>query len=73
MHYKNIKRIIRKQLKKQYPNWKQLSKKQKKATSKAVLNETVAQYDFDQVTKYTSFTIRFLRSSKFEPLRKAIF
>ena len=39
MHHKNIKQIIRKQLKKQYPNWKQLSKKQKKAISKAVLNE----------------------------------
>ena len=48
MHHKNIKRIIRKQLKKQYPNWKQLSKKQKKAISKAVLNEAVAQYDFEQ-------------------------
>ena len=48
MHHKNIKRIIRKQLKKQYPNWKQLSKKQKKAISKAVLNEAVGQYDFEQ-------------------------
>ena len=48
MHHKNIKRIIRKQLKKQHPNWKQLSKKQKKAISKAVLNEAVAQYDFEQ-------------------------
>lgn len=48
MHHKNIKRIIRKQLKKQYPNWKQLSQKQKKAISKAVLNEAVAKYDFEQ-------------------------
>ena len=48
MHHKNIKQIIRKQLKKQYPNWKQLSQKQKKAISKEVLKETVAQYDFEQ-------------------------
>ena len=48
MHHKNIKQIIRKQLKKQYPNWKQLSQKEKKAISKAILNEAVAQYDFEQ-------------------------
>ena len=48
MHHKNIRRIIKKQLKKQYPNWKRLSRKQKKAISKAVLNEAVAQYDFEQ-------------------------
>jgi len=48
MHHKNIRRIIKKQLKKQYPNWRRLSKKQKKAISKAVLNEAVAQYDFEQ-------------------------
>ncbi|OEU65045.1 MAG: hypothetical protein BBJ57_07595 [Desulfobacterales bacterium PC51MH44] len=48
MHHKNIRRIIKKQLKKQYPNWKRLSRKQKKAISKAVLSEAVAQYDFEQ-------------------------
>ena len=46
--YNQIRQIIKKQLKKQYPNWKRLSKKQKKAISKAVLNEAVAQYDFEQ-------------------------
>ena len=35
-------------LTKQYPNWKRLSRKQKKVISKAVLNEAVAQYDFEQ-------------------------
>ena len=48
MHHKNIRRIIKKQLKKQYPNWKRLSRKQKKAILKAVLNEAVSQYDFEQ-------------------------
>jgi hypothetical protein len=48
MHHKNIKLIIRKQLKKQYPNWKRLSKKQKRAIAKAVLNEAIAEYDFEQ-------------------------
>lgn len=48
MHHKNIKLIIRKQLKKQYPNWKRLSKKQKRDIAKAVLNEAVAEYDFGQ-------------------------
>jgi hypothetical protein len=33
-------RIIRKQLKKLYPNWKKLPKKQKRAIAKAVLKES---------------------------------
>jgi asparagine synthetase A len=31
MHRKNIKFIVRKQLKKQYPNWNRLSRKENKA------------------------------------------
>ncbi len=48
MHHKNIKLIIRKQLKKQFPNWKQLSRKQKKDIARKVLSEVVAEYDFKQ-------------------------
>ncbi len=46
MHHKNIKRIVKKQLKKQYPNWRLLSKKEKKEVARKVLAEVVADYDF---------------------------
>jgi len=48
MHHKAIKTQIRKQLKTNYPNWKRLSRKQKKAIARLVLNETVKDYDFSQ-------------------------
>jgi hypothetical protein len=49
MHHKNIKLTIRKQLKKQFSNWKRLGKKQKKDIARKVLAEAVAEYDFKQV------------------------
>jgi hypothetical protein len=48
MHHKNIKLIIRKQLKKQFPNWNRLPKKMKKKLARQVLAEAVAGYDFKQ-------------------------
>ncbi len=48
MHHKQIKVLIRKQLKKTYPHWKRLSKKQKKTLAKQVLNAVVEDYDFQQ-------------------------
>lgn len=48
MHHKDIKREIRKQLKKEYPNWRKLTKKEKKEIAKAVLKEVVDSYDFKQ-------------------------
>ncbi|MCP3927426.1 MAG: transposase [Desulfobacterales bacterium] len=48
MHEKNIKTIIRKQLKKEYPNWKRLTKKEKRNIAAMVLNEVVKGYDFNQ-------------------------
>ena len=48
MHYKNIKLRIRKQLKKQFPNWKRLPKKMKKSLSREILAEVVNEYDFKQ-------------------------
>jgi len=48
MHHKNIKLLIRKQLKKQFPQWKRLTKKTKKELAKKVLAEVVCQYDFEQ-------------------------
>jgi hypothetical protein len=41
MHHKAIKAEIRKQLKIQHPNWQSLTKKEKKAIAKNVLNEAV--------------------------------
>lgn len=52
MHHKNIKTIVQKQLKKQYPNWSRLSRKFKKEISRKVLAHVVAEYDFSQeITK----------------------
>ena len=48
MHHKNIKLSVRKQLKKQYPNWKRLGRKLKKEIARKVLSEEVAEYDFKQ-------------------------
>lgn len=48
MHHKDIKRIIRKQLKDEYPNWTRITKKEKKAIAKMVLKEVVNSYDFSQ-------------------------
>ena len=49
MHHKNIKLLVRKQLKKQFPNWKQMRKKQKKDIARKILAEAVTEYDFKQV------------------------
>jgi hypothetical protein len=48
MHHKAIKAEIKKQLKTQYPNWQCLTKKEKKAIAKKVLDEAVKNYDFKQ-------------------------
>jgi hypothetical protein len=51
MHFKNIKAIIRKQLKTYYRNWKRLTKKEKKTVAKKVLAEVVKDYDFNKEIK----------------------
>ncbi len=48
MHHKAIKAQIRKQLKTRYLNWHRLTKKEKKAVAKKVLDEVVVNYDFRQ-------------------------
>ena len=48
MHYKNIKAIIRKQLKTNYRDWKQLKKREKREIAKKVLDEVVTGYDFSK-------------------------
>jgi hypothetical protein len=47
MHHKNIRAIVRKQLKTQFPNWKRLDRKVKQALAKQVLAEVKADYDFN--------------------------
>ncbi len=48
MQHKNIRRIINKQLKREHPHWKKLSKKDKKTIATNLLEETVRDYDFSQ-------------------------
>jgi len=48
MHHKNIKLTVRKQLKKEFPNWKCLPKKMKREISIKVMDEVTANYDFNQ-------------------------
>jgi len=44
MHEKNIKRIVREQLKKKHPNWRRLAKKQKKQFAREVTDAVIAEY-----------------------------
>jgi len=46
MQNKDIKTQVRKQLKKRYPNWNNLTKKEKKHICQKVMAEVVANYDF---------------------------
>ncbi len=48
MHEKNIKRMVTKQLKKQFPHWKRLTRKQKKALAKQVLDFVMKEYSFGE-------------------------
>jgi hypothetical protein len=51
MHHKDIKTQIRKQLKREYPNWQRLNKKAKKQIARKVMVEVVAGYDFSDEVK----------------------
>ena len=46
MHHKDIKAIIRKQLKTNYRGWNRLKKREKKEIAQKVLDEVVTGYDF---------------------------
>ena len=48
MHHKNIKAIIKKQLKTNYLGWNRLKKREKRELAKKVLAEVVADYDFSK-------------------------
>jgi hypothetical protein len=51
MHEKIIKGQVLKQLKKELPNWRILTKRQKKGVAKRVLAEVVAMYEADQAPR----------------------
>jgi hypothetical protein len=48
MHIKNIRRIITKQLKKNFPRWNRMTKKSKKELTQEVMNEVENNYDYSQ-------------------------
>ncbi len=48
MHHKNIKVIVKRQLKKDHPNWRNLTKKEKKVLAKQVTEAVINDYDFKQ-------------------------
>lgn len=48
MHRKNIKNLVRKQLKTQFPYWKRLTKKEKENIAQKTLDAVVESYDFGQ-------------------------
>ena len=50
MQRKEIKAIARKQLKRNYPDWKRLKKREKREISNKVLDEVVVSYDFKKGT-----------------------
>jgi len=48
MHHKNIKVIVKRQLKKDNPDWRSLTKKEKKVLTKQVTEAVIDDYDFKQ-------------------------
>lgn len=73
MHHKDIKRQIRKQLKKEYRNWKRLNKKDKKSIARMVLDEMVSDYDFTKQVDTPAHELlgieNQLPSPSFQPIR----
>ena len=51
MQLKEIKAIVRKQLKKNFPGWKRLNKREKREISNKVLDEVAVSYDFNKEIK----------------------
>lgn len=48
MHRKNIRRLVKRQLKYNHPHWKKMKKKAKKKLLKQVMDEVMNNYDFSQ-------------------------
>jgi hypothetical protein len=48
MHRKNIRRMIIKQLKRNHPHWKNMTRKSKKEMTREVMSEVINNYDYSQ-------------------------
>jgi hypothetical protein len=48
MHHKDIKRIVKEQLKSNFPNWKSLNRKEKKKIAREIVEKVSNAYDFSQ-------------------------
>jgi hypothetical protein len=48
MHRKEIKKIVKEQLKDKYPHWRNINRKEKKSIARKILDEVVKGYDFDK-------------------------
>jgi hypothetical protein len=67
MHYKNIKAIIRKQLKRNYRDWKRLKKREKKEIAQKVLDEVLADYDFNKEVDTDKLELLGIENQKASP------
>ena len=57
MQEKDIKRLATKQLKKKFPHWHRLSKKEKKKLAKQVLEEVISSYRFNEKVNVPLFEL----------------
>jgi len=67
MHGKAIKREVREQLKKAYPNWNRLLKREKKSIIKKVLDEISANYNFTSPIKASTVELLGIENQIHQP------
>ncbi|MCW5213347.1 hypothetical protein VU04_10610 [Desulfobulbus sp. TB] len=66
MKEKDIKRIIRKQLKSNHPNWQRIPKKRKKEIVKEITNAVIADYqEFDEELVQSGLNLPVLSEASF--------
>jgi hypothetical protein len=67
MHHKNIKAIIRKQLKTNYRDWNRLKKREKREIAQKVLDEVLAEYDFKKEVETDQLELLGIDQQKLTP------
>ena len=67
MHHKNIKAIIRKQLKSNYRDWKRLKKREKREIAQKVLDEVLTEYDFKKEVETDPLELLGVEQQKLTP------
>ena len=65
MYHKDIKAIIRKQLKTNYRDWKRLKKREKKEIAQKVLDKVLADYDFKKEVETDKLELLGIEQQKF--------